>query len=241
MARQLEAHCSAACLELLDARALAELPRSSEPVYALTAVPGLLLLARSVLVSGAPLLTHMQSVWWWSGRCTLAHQALLENNALELKEYAERCFATAVRDVSESEPGNLENNDEGVEEGKSADAVQVESEPIARRRENSARLLLLLQALVESAHADFTFWNYRRMMRSLDRAKLVSGLRAELTGARGMRTKFQQDVKSQLFVDAHSAPRTLLAEACVLPGLAAAPLADSLELEKQHQVFICAY
>jgi DNA-binding PadR family transcriptional regulator len=162
-----------------------------------------------------------QSVWWWSGRCTLAHQSLLDNNALELKEYAERCFATAVRDVPEPVPGNDEGADDQLDPNGALD--------------RACRLLMLVQVLVESAHVDFTFWNYRRMLSSLERAQLVSGLQSTLTGARGVRTKYQIDDKSQLYIDATSSVQVRAAEALVFPWMADASCHDSIELEKQHQ------
>lgn len=268
LTRQLGAHVATAALLRLDARAFVELRRDEESVYSLTSAPGLLLLARAVLVSGAPLMKHLQSVWWWSGRCALAHQALLENNVLELRGHVERAFATAMRDVPESEPGSQSaagqsqsgNNADSrslastagdLEEADSGDEG-APSDPLApaapfdvvagARRERAARLVLVLQAHIESAHADFTFWNYRRMLSSLERAQGISGLRSTMSGAKGVRTKFQIDDKSQLFVDARSSTRVQSAEARVYPHAAAnARAADSIELEKQHQARMDAH
>jgi hypothetical protein len=173
-------------------------------------------------------------VWWWSARCTLAHQALLENAALELKEYAERCLATALRaypepvtvagqaapeDVdSDAEDAMVNGASHAVASKESSDQIEgsgsdetasaaasessssssspslssstespslssaassssaaaastVDRATSERRMARACRLLLSLQVLIESAHADHTFWNYRRQLQTLGRAQ----------------------------------------------------------------------
>jgi hypothetical protein len=174
-----------------------------------------------------------QSVWWWSARCTLAHQALLENAALELKEYAERCLATAARaypepatvagqaapedvDSDAENEGVLNGASSGMASKESSDQIEgsgsdetasaaasessssssspssssstetassssssssattastVDRATSERRMARACRLLLSLQVLIESAHADHTFWNYRRQLQTLGRAQ----------------------------------------------------------------------
>jgi hypothetical protein len=90
-----------------------------------------------------------QSIWWWSARCTMTHQAILDNHVVELKQQSLQAYAAAARDFpptfnDEYTPGSL-------------------SSMTWAHTLHHCMVLCGVRVLVEAAQADFSYWNYRRM------------------------------------------------------------------------------
>eukprot|EP00455_Lapot_gusevi_P007267 TRINITY_DN1311_c0_g2_i2.p1 TRINITY_DN1311_c0_g2~~TRINITY_DN1311_c0_g2_i2.p1 ORF type:complete len:955 (+),score=300.22 TRINITY_DN1311_c0_g2_i2:74-2866(+) len=181
-------------LATLHQRSLRSLQLCEEDVYPLTQHLSLLTIARAILISSLPHLQKLKSALWWSGRCALLHQSVLAHQVPPLQQHSQAMFEAVLRDY----------------------ASPVLSQPA---QFSPLKQMLAVRAYVEAAKRDNQYWAQKRMMEHLQHARTVSGLELKLTGALGVRTRYQRDQKTQLFLEATSSPSSLTAEGNLFPHL----------------------
>ncbi|RKP08363.1 hypothetical protein THASP1DRAFT_15764 [Thamnocephalis sphaerospora] len=165
-------------------RLLAQLSVDSEDVYHLTPRPLYIVLARCLLVDAVERLGSLRSVRWWAARCLFMQQQLLDNGAATL------------HDAILAHMASLEAN---LLPLRAQDAQATDAETTNLSEEVHSRYWLEQGLVLQWYHED------SQAMGMFKRAQEASGLRWQLTGALGKRTRFQISDKSQLVVLAESA------------------------------------
>ena len=145
-----------------------------EDVYPSIAHPQLLhiahLLLLSPLLSSSSLFPQSRSAAHWALRCLSVHHSLLEHNSATVKRMLDSLLPQLLPSpVSPLPPA---------------------ADPLSRQ--------LLATAALESSRLLLQYWQYSRAEECLELGRQACGLQVELTGVMGRRTRWQQDMKSQL-------------------------------------------
>ncbi|XP_066451983.1 tetratricopeptide repeat protein 27 isoform X2 [Eleutherodactylus coqui] len=188
---------------------LGTLVLDGESVYSLTANPIFLLLARVILVNLRNKLTAFQVLSWWTLRCVNIHQQLLEERSPELFSIAQTSMDGGQIAFGCRVMGELDQFAEGSYIVLGGDfnlvwdaALDTSTVPKIEDLflENGAQDLFV-QLHLECGYVCLYFFDYKKAKDHLQRAKNMTKLQVNLTGALGKRTRFQENDLAQLVID----------------------------------------
>jgi tetratricopeptide (TPR) repeat protein len=154
-----------------EKKALNDLSCDGEVAYHLTSSPHLLLSARSILVDRCDVVKLCPSAGWWTLRCLISHQCVLDNTSATLYNAVVQVVQLVVAE---------------------------ESELRQFIRHSKA---LQCQFHLEVGHAYLLYGQVSQAEEHFQIAKSLCGLSIALTGALGKRTRYQEVDISQLIVE----------------------------------------
>eukprot|EP00753_Platysulcus_tardus_P003093 PLAT12258.1.p1 GENE.PLAT12258.1~~PLAT12258.1.p1 ORF type:complete len:1031 (-),score=541.70 PLAT12258.1:65-2932(-) len=193
--------------EQIAAEAVGELSADGQDAYLLTPYPQLLLAARALLlaVTQPTQLGWKESTlewqleeavavpavaYWWAARSVLQHQRILLSVApsmmLKREAVALHDRARSILLPSTDDAGDESEGEDGEEDGAEHDYQ------------------LTVRAWLEAGMALHFFDDTKAAKLAFEKAKLASGMRVELTGVMGRRTRFQTFDLAQLVLKASS-------------------------------------
>ncbi|KAI8870210.1 TPR-like protein [Ramicandelaber brevisporus] len=181
-------------LKQLDAAIRKNLACDGESVYHLLPHPILLGVAHALLVEAVGSWTgssQIVSVAWWSMRCAVIRQQVLENATETLLLDIQKLYGTASTVFNAS----------------------YKSSAASVAKSNDEELYLAARLEIEYAQALLLFRQTHQANQHITQASRFANFAWKVTGALGKRTKFQDVDVAQLVVEAHSTKDTTAAQA----------------------------
>ncbi|XP_062501090.1 tetratricopeptide repeat protein 27-like isoform X2 [Corticium candelabrum] len=159
------------CMKEVNEKALDALICDGEAVYHLTANPYLLQSAKAILVDNSHLIRQCLSWSWWTLRCLVTYQHVLDNMSASIYD----TLVEVVKAASEED----------------SQLMQLISQSKA----------LQCQWHLEVGHACLLYGQVTQAQEHLLSAKTLCGLKINLTGALGKRTRYQEKSTAQLVLE----------------------------------------